>query len=78
MLTARRGGASTPRQPGLTNGHVNGVSSPGGAAAGRGSQAESPLFSSPPPRRGLLHIYTAKGGLHQPHLNRHLANGHFK
>ena len=55
MLTARRGGAATPRQPGLTNGHVNGVPSPG-AAAGPGSQAESSLFSSPPPRRGLLQI----------------------
>ena len=52
MWSARRGGASTPRRQGLTNGHVNGASSP---AAEPASQAESSLFSSPTPRRGLLH-----------------------
>jgi len=52
LLTARRGGTSTPRRAGLTNGHVNGVSSP---AAVQGAQrAESSLFSSPAPRRGLF------------------------
>ena len=52
LLSARRGGASTPRQKGMTNGHVNDVSSP---AAGPASHADSPLFSSPAPRRGWLH-----------------------
>ena len=52
VWSARRGGTSTPRRQGLTNGHVNGESSP---AAEPASQAESSLFSSPAPRRGLLH-----------------------
>jgi len=52
VWSARRGGTSTPRRQGLTNGHVNGASSP---AAEPASQAESSLFSSPAPRRGLLH-----------------------
>ena len=51
MLTARRGGPATPRQPGLTNGHANGAASPG---------AESSLFSSPAPRRGLFEIFGRK------------------
>jgi len=61
VLTARRGGPATPRQPGLTNGHVNGALTPDAAARPAGSQAESPLFSSPAPRRGLFQIYYFPG-----------------
>jgi len=43
-LTARRGGPATPR-------HANGAASPG---------AESSLFSSPAPRRGLFEIFGRK------------------